>query len=173
MSDSPSSIAEQAQRFELADRMARFYQEVDGAVAAHKPTCQNRGACCKFASFGHRLYVTDLELAYFHHCQEDRLRAPTSDGACPYQVGGLCTARDHRPLGCRIFFCDESAKAWQGPEYERFLARLKQLGDELGVPYRYREWLSALVGLSAPPTEKPATSALSTGVDPLKLHVIQ
>ena len=126
-------------------RMADFYNRVDAAIAAHRPTCWNRGACCQFAAYGHRLYVTEPELRYFALGQAADRRIPADDAdACPYHTAGHCTARTHRPLGCRIFFCDESAQAWQGPEYERFLAELKAIGGSFDLPYAYREWLSAL-----------------------------
>ena len=128
----------------LADAMARFYAETDEAIAAHKPVCINRGACCKFGSFGHKLYVTDVELAYFVRGQQGSWKAPDGEATCPFQVGGQCTAREHRPLGCRIFFCDPSAKDWQGPEYERLHAELTRIGESHGVAYQYGEWLSAL-----------------------------
>lgn len=137
-----------AERAELHARMATFYAAVDEAVAAHRPVCRNRGACCRFDSFGHKLYVTTVELAFFLHGLRDRPRLP-QEGACPYQVGGLCTARDHRPLGCRVFFCDPETRDWQGPEYERRLIELRQLSSEFGVPYRYVEWLSVLQALHA------------------------
>jgi len=56
----------------------------------------------------------------------------------------MCNAREHRPLGCRIFFCDPTAQSWQPGEYEAGLDRLKRLGEELGLDYRYVEWLGAL-----------------------------
>ena len=124
-------------------QMREFYEKVDAAIAAHQPRCVNRGDCCKFAAFGHRLYVTDVELAYFVRGEPARPVDPGA-GACPYQEAGRCTARAHRPLGCRIFFCDESARDWQGPEYERHLAELKEIGRGFDISYRYREWLSAL-----------------------------
>lgn len=124
--------------------MQEFYSEVDAAVAARSPICVNRGHCCKFDSFGHKLYVTDVELRYFAEGMRANWTKPSEEAACPYQSNGRCQAREHRPLGCRIFFCDPDAQAWQGPEYERFLSRLKELGDAHSVPYRYREWLSAL-----------------------------
>jgi Fe-S-cluster containining protein len=129
---------------QFAGRMAAFYARVDEAVALHRPTCWNRGACCKFGTFGHRLYVTTAELAYFVHGKVGQWRPVTGEAACPYQEGGLCTAREHRPLGCRIFFCDPAAQAWQPGEYERFLRELKAIGEEAGLEYQYREWLSAL-----------------------------
>jgi Fe-S-cluster containining protein len=126
-------------------RMGEYYRRVDAAIAAHRPTCVNRGACCKFAEYGHKLYVTAVELAYFlDHQRAEGVRPIESDHACPYQAGGMCTAREHRPLGCRVFFCDPAAQEWQPAEYERGLAELKQIGREFGIEYRYQEWLSAL-----------------------------
>lgn len=124
--------------------MQAFYAEVDATVAAHSPVCINRGQCCKFDTFGHKLYVTDVELRYFVEGMRANWLEPGDEAQCPYQLGGKCNARERRPLGCRIFFCDPDAQAWQGPEYERFLSRLKALGEAHGVTYRYREWLSAL-----------------------------
>jgi Fe-S-cluster containining protein len=124
-------------------RIDDFYRRADDAIAKRRPLCTNRGACCKFATAGHRLYVTDVEAAFFLIRQRPR-RAAESDEACPYQVDGLCTARDHRPLGCRIYFCDPASRDWQPPEYERRLEELKRIGEEFGIDYRYTEWLSAL-----------------------------
>ncbi len=128
----------------ISKAMCALYAEVDADIAARNPVCTNRGVCCKFAQYGHRLYVTDVELAHFVQGQSEAWREPEDSGACPYQIEGRCTAREHRPLGCRVFFCDPASGEWQGPVYEAYLARLKQLGEQLGVPYRYREWLSAL-----------------------------
>lgn len=151
----------------LAARMAEFYRRVDEAVAAHQPVCLNRGACCRFDQFGHRLYVTTPELGYFLRGQQVAWRSThAAEGACPWQAGGMCTAREHRPLGCRIYFCDAGAQAWQGPEYERFLGELKLIGRESGLPYAYREWLSALDELA------PGT-APQTCIDRYRLPVIQ
>jgi Fe-S-cluster containining protein len=150
--------------------MVAFYTDLDAVIAAHGPTCRNRGDCCKFSVLGHKLYVTDVELAFFLRGQRRTWRPPTDPAACPYQIDGRCTARDHRPLGCRIFFCDDNARYWQGPEYERFLARLKGLGDRFSVPYRYREWLSALADLSP---EIPAAPTSEKAVDRFPLPVIQ
>lgn len=128
-------------------RMAQLYADVDRAVAAKSPACLNRGACCRFEEFGHRLYVSTAELTCFVAGQRDQWRPPHDSGACPYQREGVCTAREHRPLGCRVFFCDPDTTGWQGPIYEEFLAELRRIGDEYGLDYRYVEWLSALTEL--------------------------
>ncbi|MCK6456057.1 MAG: hypothetical protein L6Q92_05950 [Phycisphaerae bacterium] len=128
-------------------RMAEFYASVDRAIESRGAVCINRGSCCRFREFGHSLYVTEVERRYFLKRQSvDGLRSVVSDEACPYQVGGACTARAHRPLGCRVYFCDPTSRDWQGLQYETGLAELKAIGEAFGIPYRYREWLTALRG---------------------------
>lgn len=128
--------------------MRAFYESLDAAVDAHRPTCWNKAACCKFGEFGHRLYVTSVEVAFFVGGLRNDWQPPTDEDRCPYQVDGLCTARAHRPMGCRVFFCDPASSHWQGDEYERCLARLKAICSDHGVEYHYVEWLSALRALS-------------------------
>ncbi len=146
------AILPHVDRDDLPLCMGKFYTYVDETVAEHLPVCRNRGVCCRFESFGHRLYVTTAELAYFVWGRRDDWRTPGArgdGGACPYQIGGLCTARQHRPLGCRIFFCDPTSQDWQPEAYEHHLARLKRIEADLGMDYRYMEWLSALRELDA------------------------
>ena len=50
---------------EFLAAMESLYALVDAEVSARKPVCINRGECCNFGRFGHRLFVTPAELAYF------------------------------------------------------------------------------------------------------------
>lgn len=128
----------------LLERVRNLYARLESDIAARSPRCTNRGACCKFEAYGHRLYVTAVELEYFlAHQRPAGLRDVTS-GSCPYQIDGRCTARGHRPLGCRVFFCDPDSQDWQPQMYERYLSELKRIGMECGVEYRYMEWLADL-----------------------------
>jgi Fe-S-cluster containining protein len=64
---------------------------------------------------------------------------PLDHGAsCPWQdVRGLCTARDARPLGCRVYFCDVPDQDHLHALGETFIARLKRLADDLHLPWDY------------------------------------
>ena len=129
----------------LLGRVDALYAEVQQAIDARRPRCDASGRCCRFESFGHLLFVTTLELAAF-----DLRRPPTGalDGeGCRYQVAGLCSAHTVRPFGCRVFFCDPTADAWQEEQYERFHTRLKAMHDEFCVPYLYVEWRQGLAAL--------------------------
>lgn len=137
------------QWFEAAARpaidiaIACLYQDVDRQIAARTPTCWLSGKCCDFDAHGHRLYVTALEIAWFLRRMSPRrpvdLKAP-----CPYQHAKLCTAHAHRPLGCRIYFCQEGTQGWQQDLYEQFQAELRSIHDREGVAYWYLEWRHGL-----------------------------
>ena len=139
-----TSVLRAADDDALADRMETFYADVDARMAALGSTCQNRGDCCRFDAYGHRLYVTTVELAYFVRGLRDPWPFPHDGNGCPFHVAGRCIARSHRPMGCRVFFCDPATQERQHAEYERRLAELKAISQAFGVGYRYVEWLSAL-----------------------------
>ena len=141
-----------------------LYAELDAAVAARGPTCWTSGKCCDFGSYGHRLYVTALEIAWFLG-QADvnattqaggtstvgtltlrlpQLSSKDGDDVCPYQVDKLCTTHTIRPLGCRVFFCQRGTEDWQQDLYESFLDRLRVLHDDHGIAYRYLDWMAGL-----------------------------
>lgn len=151
MEDDLKSIVEAAAgRAEVSAAVGRLYADVQREIDARRPVCVMSGRCCRFEEFGHRLFVTPLELAAFV-----RDLPPTAQGrsgpwdgtGCPFQSNKLCNVHAIRPFGCRMFFCDATATDWQNDTYERFHARIKALHEELGVSYRYVEWRQALSAL--------------------------
>ncbi|MEX0774855.1 MAG: hypothetical protein WD042_03970 [Phycisphaeraceae bacterium] len=240
-----------------------LYADLDSAVQARGPTCWSSGKCCHFDAYGHRLYVTGLEIAWVlrqvesvaekteaspagalslrlyarspaaclpgmaeagipqgrrpetvsslgrkpqdkpapivlspggtahrtacaappglkssgdapisgltpraTHCDEPPAlrKAPTdsapvagadSPDGCVFQVDRLCGIHAMRPMGCRIFFCQEGTQAWQQELYETFLTRLRGLHDEHGLPYRYMEWRAGLAEACGPLAPSP------------------
>jgi Fe-S-cluster containining protein len=127
--------------------MAVIYAEVDAEIAAASPRCDRSGACCRFGSYGHRLYATRAEAIVFALRQAPPSGAITDD-VCPYQVDGLCTAREGRPLGCRVFFCDPGWKGKGEALTERMLRRIGALSERLGVEREYRPFLAHLRDLA-------------------------
>jgi len=156
MVDLPANIIEDiiaaAMRADVVAAMVRFYDKADQRIASYKPACWNKGECCRFGAFGHRLYVTTMEAAYYLKF----IHQPPSatDDACPYSLGGFCEIRPWRPLGCRIFHCDPRAGHWQGPLTEQLLAELRSLHNTLNVPYAYADWMEVIKAL---PPSCPAT----------------
>lgn len=126
--------------------VSAIYAALERRIEARCPLCINRGDCCKFDTFGHNLFVTPVELAYFISKKNGPLI--TGSGTCPFQQQGRCTARQARPMGCRIFFCEVASQAWQGDETEATLGEIKALHSRFELPYAYVEWLEALRQLS-------------------------
>lgn len=142
------AVNDAAGRPEVLTALQCVYADLQKAIDARRPVCVASGRCCRFEQFGHRLYVTTIELAGFVHdlrslSVEQRVAGSEPDG-CPFQSGRLCSVHTIRPFGCRIFFCDATAGEWQSEQYQLFHARLKGLHDELGVRYFYLEWREAL-----------------------------
>jgi hypothetical protein len=52
-------------------------------------------------------------------------------------VSGLCTARESRPLGCRIYFCDPAYQETGNRITEDALAKLKRIADTHDAGWRY------------------------------------
>lgn len=163
-------------RADVREAVRDVYLDVTDAVLRRKPRCSTSGDCCHFDRFGHRLFVTTIEVAVFldqlplvtvslpaagrlklYPQQLGRADPPDGEG-CPFQVSGLCSVHAIRPFGCRIFFCDPTAADWQRKQYEYFHARLRRIHDELGIAYAYVEWREALaaVGLTNPKAPAPA-----------------
>ncbi|MFZ4574463.1 MAG: hypothetical protein ACOYN0_08705 [Phycisphaerales bacterium] len=138
-------------RPEVALGLEAVYACIAEAVQARGPACWASGRCCNFRRAGHLLYVTGLETAY----AIDRLGGPPAAvdldaalarGDCPYLAANLCGVHTVKPLGCRVYFCDESAQRWQEELSERGLSMIRRLHDEHGIDYRYGEWRAMLAG---------------------------
>ncbi|HEY7116221.1 MAG TPA: hypothetical protein VH475_06535, partial [Tepidisphaeraceae bacterium] len=131
-----------AARPNVRESVEAIYRELAVEVERRRPVCVVSGRCCRFEEFGHRLYVTTLELAVFLRGLDGVGSLPAGwdgtawDGTgCPFQSNRLCTVHAIRPFGCRVFFCDATATQWQNEAYEAFHGRLKGLHEQLGVPY--------------------------------------
>lgn len=136
------------QREEFDRAVDAVYDWVDAEVQAASPRCEISGRCCKFREYGHRLYITAVESERLQQAElpEDR-RDWTAEQVrqqCPYQVQGRCTAREHRPLGCRIYFCDPSFDEKSCEITEEALNRLKRIYEEFDQPWIYQDLASYL-----------------------------
>lgn len=150
---------------EACRAVGQIYDELMRQIAERRPVCVASGRCCRFEEFGHRLYVTTLELAKLQIDAGGVLTTRGQDAAaprqplpifqldrkssdpvrgCPYQVDGLCGIHLIRPFGCRIFFCDATSTQWQHDLYERLHGQIRHLHEIHHIPYRYVEWRYAL-----------------------------
>jgi Fe-S-cluster containining protein len=136
------AVARAAGREDVRQAIASLYAALQDAIDLRRPLCTTSGRCCRFDEFGHRLFVTTLEMAAFIGQMPD----PGMDnpGGCPFQREKLCSVHTIRPFGCRVFFCDATATDWQQEQYARFHQELRRLHEELNVPYFYVEWRQGL-----------------------------
>src|SRR5438876_4505879 len=132
-------------------RVLELYHDVDQAVAAAGPICVASGRCCRFKEWGHVLYLSNLE-AEVLLAQALPYERPVSAEFCPFQKDNLCTAREPRPLGCRVYFCDPSYQETGRRISEEFIHRLKELAREQGVDWQYaplHHFLNSAASLAA------------------------
>ena len=160
-----SAVATAKSRPAAIAALGQIYADLAGATAVRKPRCDASGRCCNFDAFGHRLYVTTLELGAFVLELPRPGTAATSaqslpvltgkEPGCVFQVDGLCSVHAIRPFGCRIFFCDPTAESWQQDQYELLHGRIKKLHAEYSIPYIYVEWRQAMAELGLTHASKP------------------
>jgi Fe-S-cluster containining protein len=140
--------------------LERVYAEAAEAIRERGPACWASGRCCSFDRTGHRLYVTGLEAAYLmaglasettdaHRPHGPGLTLPIltnarARGGCPFQNNNLCTVHAIKPLGCRVYFCDQSSHDWQHELSERLLLQIRALHDAERIDYAYGEWRDLL-----------------------------
>ena len=140
-----NAIHAASKRDDVVAAVQALYARVTHEIDQRRPVCLVSGRCCRFEEFGHRLFVTTIELAaVLHNLPPHHLPPFLPPTGCPFQLNKLCTVHSIRPFGCRMFFCDATSTNWQNAAYERFHAELKALHQTLDVPYAYLEWRTAL-----------------------------
>ena len=117
-------------------RVLEIYRQVDAEVAAFGPRCDASGRCCRFKEWGHTLFLSQFEAEVLLDSAPG-YEKPVSSDFCPFQKGNLCTAREPRPLGCRVYFCDPTYQEEGARITEKYLHELKNLANELDADWRY------------------------------------
>ena len=142
---------------EVRQAVLEVYAAADAAVAAAGPRCDASGFCCRFAEYGHTLFISHFEAEILLESAPP-VTQPVSGDTCPFQVKGLCTTRDNRPLGCRIYFCDPTYEPRMVEITEESIARLKAIADEHGTGWLYaplHHFLNARLRARKPAAPKP------------------
>ncbi len=121
---------------ELRQRVLDVYATADAAVAAAGPRCEASGRCCRFTEYGHTLFLSQFEAEILLEAAPAYEPPVTRDG-CPFQVNNLCTARDPRPIGCRVYFCDSSYQDRMSEIIEAAISELKKIANEFDTGWNY------------------------------------
>lgn len=148
-SQGPHLWFDAVRRPEIARAIRSIYADIAAETEEHRPNCVASGRCCSFEKYGHRLYVTGLETAWFLVVRDAALTGHEIDdaearGICPFLLDQRCSVHSIRPFGCRVFFCDPEARDWQNRLYERIHQRIIDLHRRFDLPYEYAEWRTML-----------------------------
>jgi len=121
----------------LRSELLALYDDLAAEIAAAGPVCELSGRCCRFKEYGHTLFLSrpEADLLLEPGLPEN---AVVDESGCPFQVQGLCTARERRPLGCRVYYCDRNYAGVGEALSERYIARLKKLHAESATAWEYR-----------------------------------
>lgn len=133
--------------------LSEIYEELDEDLSRLAPECKACGQCCHFESFGHVLFASSLEVNYLLR-KAGHPKRPVKKEACPYLVSNLCTVREHRTLGCRVFFCQKDWPNTSQDLYESYFRRIKDLSAKYQLEWCYAPMLSALGKLKEGDIEK-------------------
>jgi Fe-S-cluster containining protein len=117
-------------------QVLELYQAVDREVAGAGPVCVASGRCCRFKEYGHVLFLSNLE-AEVLLADAPPYEQPVSSDFCPFQKENLCTAREPRPLACRVYYCDPAYQETGKQLTDKYLRRLKELAEEHGLAWQY------------------------------------
>jgi Fe-S-cluster containining protein len=118
--------------------LRELYAQLDAEVGRLAPVCRISGRCCRFREYGHTLFLSALEFEYLLSEAPDPVRPLDEGQTCPWQdARGRCNAREARPLGCRVYFCDPAYEGAAPDLSELFIARLKRLAERHGLDWTY------------------------------------
>ena len=121
---------------EVRRQVLELYRQVDRDVAEAGPVCIASGRCCRFKEYGHTLFVSNLE-AEVLLASAPAYEQPVTTEFCPFQKENLCTAREPRPLGCRVYYCDPTYQDTGNRITEAYLQKLKDLAEQNDLEWHY------------------------------------
>lgn len=121
-------------------RLKSIYDSVDRIIAGLDLHCQQDGSCCRFGTSELRLFVTGLEVLYLRYKCGTSFPSVSMD-QCPYLERDRCRAREGRPLGCRIYFCDPRFGLGAEAIYEKYHREIVLIHNNHDLIYNYQELL--------------------------------
>ena len=140
---------------EIDAEVAAIHDEVAEAVRAAAPLCLASGQCCRFRENRIRLEATGIEVCRcllltaasgrgIGHADLDQA---IEAGTCPWNIDRLCVAREARPSGCRVYYCDPRAKELVPKLQRHAMDRLQAIHVRHRLVWAFGEWREMLRGV--------------------------
>ena len=140
---------------EIDAEVAAIHEEVAEAVRAAAPLCLASGQCCRFRENRIRLEATGIEACRcllltaasgrgIGHADLDQA---IEAGTCPWNIDRLCVAREGRPSGCRVYYCDPRAKELVPKLQRHAMDRLQAIHVRHQLVWAFGEWREMLRGV--------------------------
>lgn len=123
--------------------IVEIYRKLEAELAGINPGCESCGSCCHFNTYDHVLYAATIETDYILN----NVNVPRFDpdqNACPFLADNKCTIREHRTLGCRVFFCNPEYKEKSQTIYDKYYRMIKDLAEKDGVEWQYAPMMKLL-----------------------------
>jgi Fe-S-cluster containining protein len=123
--------------------IVEIYNELEAELASINPGCNACGTCCHFDEFNHVLYASTIETKYI----QENVEVPPFDpgqGTCPFLIDNKCTIREHRALGCRVFFCNPDHKETLQDIYEKYYTMIKDMAVKNQTEWNYAPMVKLL-----------------------------
>ncbi len=120
-----------------------IYKKLESELSSINPGCNACGTCCHFDEFNHVLYASIIETDYIL----DNVEVPhfdTDKNVCPFLVNNECSIREHRTLGCRVFFCNPHYKETLAEIYEKYYKMIKDLAIKNQTEWHYAPMMKLL-----------------------------
>lgn len=158
---------------QVVAELQALYAWADAKIAAYSPRCEASGNCCRFKEYGHRLYLCQVEAGYLLE-NAPPYPLPADEAGCPFQVDGLCTRRENRPLGCRVYFCDPSFSGAMETIMEEGVRRLKEITEKHHLGWDYASLHAFLNNPARAGVQAPITTTETAPCDakPLSLPLV-
>jgi hypothetical protein len=116
--------------------IVEIYNKLEAELASINPGCNTCGTCCHFDEFNHVLYASTIETKYILENAEVPPFDP-DQGTCPFLRDNKYTIREHRALGCRVFFCNPDHKETLQDIYEKYYKMVKDLAVKNQTEWNY------------------------------------
>ena len=120
-----------------------IYKKLEAELASINPGCNACGTCCHFDEFGHVLYSSTIETDHIRKNVDIPAFDPNKN-VCPFLVNYECSIREHRALGCRVFFCNPDHKETLQAIYEKYYTMIKDLANDNEVEWHYAPMMKLL-----------------------------